>query len=126
MVDRSGTRAGKAHVGCLLTLAVLAIAIYFGVGVAEVYWRYYRLQDFVKSQVEFAPVLTDDVILRRLVGFSDTLGVGLGDHDWNIRRSWSPREITISARYADSIVIAGPGFRRVFRVEFRPYAKAPL
>jgi hypothetical protein len=126
MVDRHGNRAGKTHLGCLLTLAVLAVAIYFGIGVAEVYWRFYRIQDFVKGQVEFAPVLTDDVILRRLVGFSDTLGVPLGNRDWDIRRSWSPKEITISAHYEDSVVIALPGVRKVFKVDFRPYAKAPL
>ena len=126
MVDRNGNRAGKAHLGCLFTLAVLATAIYIGIGAAEVYWRFYRLQDFVKGQAEFAPALTDDIILRRLVGFSDTLGVSLGPRSWQIRRTSRPREISISAQYRDSIVIALPGFRKVFFVEFKPSARAAL
>jgi hypothetical protein len=126
MVVRSGNRAGKTRLGCLLTVAVLAAALYVGYGAAEVYWRYYRLQDFVQGQAEFAPALTDDVILRRLVGYCDTLGVGLGNQDWVIRRSYQPREISISAHYQDSVVIAFPGLRKVFKVDFRPNAKAPL
>jgi hypothetical protein len=126
MVASGGNRPGKTRLGCLFTLAVLAAALYVGVSVGEVYFRYYRLQDFVNGQAELAPVLTDDVILARLVGFSDSLGVNLGARDWKIRRTSSPRQIAIETAYRDSIVLAVARWRKVFYVEFKPSAKAPI
>jgi hypothetical protein len=126
VVSLSGVRAGKARLGCLIMLAVLAAALYEGFNAGEVYFRYYRLQDFVNGQAGLADVLTDDVILDRLVGFSDTLGVNLGPRDWHVERSWSPREIHIDAEYRDSIVIELARWRKVFYVDFKPSAKAPL
>lgn len=126
MVTVTGVRAGKARLGCLFTLVVLAAALYVGFNAGEVYFRYYRLQDFVNGQAALAPVLTDDVILSRLVGFSDTLGVDLGTRDWHVSRGWSPREIRIEAEYRDSIVIELAHLRKVFYVDFKPSAKAPL
>jgi hypothetical protein len=126
VVRRTGNRAGKTRLGCLFTLVVLAAVLYVGFNAGEVYFRYYRLQDFVNGQAGLAAVLTDDVILTRLVGYSDTLGVGLGPRDWHVVRSWSPREIRIDAEYRDSIVIELARWRKVFYVDFKPSAKAPL
>ena len=127
MVARAGNRAGKVKLGCLLALAVLAALLIVGFDAGSIYFRYYRLQDFVKGQAELAPALTDQVILQRLVAYSDTLGVGLGVRDWKIRRVYTPqRQITIGAQYRDSVVIALPGIRKVFYAEFKPSATAPF
>jgi hypothetical protein len=126
MVTQLRSRPGKSHLGCLVTLFVLAAAVFAGWNVGEVYWRFYRLRDYVREQADFAPALTDDVIRRRLVDFSDTLGLNLGPRDWLIRRTWSPKEITIAAQYEDSIVIGGLGMRKVWKVRFEPNAHAPL
>ncbi len=126
MVDRGGNRAGKARLGCLLVLLVLAVAVYEGIGAFEVYFRYYRLQDTVNGQAALAQVLPDEVIRMRLVAYSDTLGLSLGPGSWRIQRTYTPRQITIDAEYRDSVVIALPGIRKVFPVVFKPSAKAPL
>jgi len=126
MVVRGGNRAGKARLGCLLVLLVLAVAFYEGIGAFEVYFRYYRLQDTVNGQAALADVITDDVILGRLVAYSDSLGLSLGPRAWRIQRTYTPRQITIDAEYRDSVVIALPRFRKVFYVVFKPSAKAPL
>jgi hypothetical protein len=126
MVMQLRNRPAKSHLGCLLTLFVLAAVIFAGKNVAEVYWRAYRLSDYVKEQADFAPALTDDVIQRRLVDFADSLGLELGPRAWTIRRSWSPKEITIRAEYEDSVVIALLGMRKVWKVRFQPSAHAPL
>jgi len=126
MVAVGGNRPGKARIGCLLVLLVLAVAIYEGIGAFDVYFRYYRLQDTVSGQANLAQVLSDDVILSRLVAYSDTLGLNLGPRAWRIQRTYQPRQITIEAEYRDSVVIALPGFRKVFPVVFKPSAKAPL
>jgi hypothetical protein len=126
MVTRLRNRSGKSRLGCLFTIFLFAAVVYVGLNVGEVYWRYYRLADYVREQVDFAPALTDDVIQRRLIAFSDSLGLDLGPRDWVIRRSWSPKEITIRAQYEDSIVITVLGMRKVWKVRFQPNAHAPL
>ena len=126
MVARIGNQPGKTHLGCLFTLFVIACAVWVGVDAAEVYLRYYRLQDFVKSQAEFAPALTDDVIRRRLVAYSDTLGPSIGPKRWEINRSTAPREITIRAQYDDSVVIQVLSARKVFKVHFVLATRADL
>jgi len=126
MVAHARNRSGKTHLGCLFSLFILEAGIYVGIHVAEVYWRAYRLQTFVKDQVTFAPELTDDVIRNRLIAYSDTLRVPLGRRDWTVRRTWSPKEITISAQYRDTIRIEFLGLRKFFVVEFKPYGRGPL
>ena len=123
MVGRSGRReAGKVRAGCLVTTLVLVIGAWVGIKYFAIRFRYYQIQDEVKTQVAFAPVLNDDVIRRRLVARSDTLGLPLGPKRWTIRRSNDPRQITIAAQYEDSLVIRVPGWRRVWRFTFRPGA----
>jgi hypothetical protein len=126
MVVRIGNEPGKTHLGCLFSLFLVVCAIWIGIDAGEVYLRYYRLQDFVKSQAEFAPALTDDVIRRRLVSYSDTLGPSIGPKRWEIHRSTSPREITIRAQYDDSVVIQVLSLRKVFKVHFNVAGKADL
>jgi len=126
MVTHQRNRPGKSHLGCLLTILVLGAAAYIGKNVGEVYWRFYQIRDYVNEQTDFAPALSDDVIRRRLVAFSDTLGLDLGPRDWQVRRTWSPREITIEAQYEDSIVIEALGMRKVWKKQFRLRARAPL
>jgi len=126
MVTHLRNQPGKSHLGCLFTLCFLAAAGYVGKNVGEVYFRYYRIRDYVSEQADFAPALTDDVIRRRLVDYSDSLGLNLGPGDWTVRRTWTPREITIQAQYEDSIVIQALGMRKVWKVRFQPNAHAPL
>ena len=126
MVTHLRNRPGKSRLGCLLTILVLGLAAYAGKNVGEVYLRYYRVRDYVREQADFAPALTDDVIRRRLVDFSDSLGLDLGPRDWLVHRTWSPKEITIAAQYEDSIVIQLWGLRKVWKVQFKPNAHAAL
>jgi len=126
MVARLGNQPGKTHFGCLFTLVVVAAAVWVGIDAGEVYLRYYRLQDFVKSQAQFAPVLSDSVIRRRLVAYSDTLGPSIGPKDWEIHRSALPREITIRAQYDDSVVLQVLSVRKVFNIHFVLAGRADL
>jgi|GEM_PF-495450 len=126
MVDRIGNQPGKTHLGCLFSLFVVVAAVWVGIDAGEVYLRYYRLKDFVQSQAEFAPALTDDVIRQRLVAYSDTLGPSIGPKRWEIRRTESPRQITIHAQYEDSVVIQVLTLRKVFKVHFDLAGRAVL
>ena len=103
-------------------MLVLAIGAYVGIKYFEVQFRYYRIQDEVKTQAAYAPVLSDDVIRRRLVAAADSLGLPLGPKKGSIRRSGEPRQIVISAHYQDSVVFTLPGWRKVWRFRFTPGA----
>lgn len=126
MVRARRGEAGKARLGCLFSLFILVSGFYYGIRFFEVYLRYYRIQDEVKTQANFAPSLGDDVIRRRLVTWSDSLNLPLGPRDWEIRRSRQPAEIQIRAEYDDSVVIELAGFTKVFRFHFAPHARVGL
>lgn len=126
MVGRIGNQPGKTHLGCLFSLFLVVALVWVGIDAGEVYLRYYRLKDFVQSQAEVAPALTDSVIRQRLVSYSDTLGPSIGPRRWDIRRSESPRQITIHAQYEDSVVIQVLTLRKVFPVHFDLAGKAAL
>lgn len=126
MVTGRGGEAGKARLGCLFFLLVLAAGIYYGFQYFEVRYRFYRMQDEVRNNATFAPTLPDEVIRRRLVARADTLGLPLGPKMWTIRRTREPREIFIYSAYDDSVVIELPGWTKVFRFRFEPQSRAPL
>ena len=45
MVRLFVSRRGASSSGCLLSLLLLVAALYYGVNIGEVYFRYYRLLD---------------------------------------------------------------------------------
>ena len=127
MVAPPPNEAGKGKLGCLIVVILLVGIVYVGKSVGTVYWRYYQMQDEVKSQATFAPGLTDKVILERLVAQADTLGLPLGADSWYIKRTTrAPKEIEISAAYDDSVVFQAFSWRRVLHFHFTPHARADL
>jgi hypothetical protein len=122
VTPRGSDEAGKAKLGCLFTVAIVVAVIYYGIDFLHVRFRYYQILDTVKTQATFAPALDDITIRRRLVARSDSLGLNLGDGDWTIRRTFTPREIYIAATYQDSVVLEFPGLRKVIYFTFTPTA----
>jgi hypothetical protein len=119
--------SGKMRLGCLFALLVLVAVLYYGIQFVEVQFRYYRMQDEVKTQASFAPILDDQTIRARLIAQADTLGLPLDSRAWTVRRTRDARGrlITIEAEYDDSVVIELPGIRKVWRFHFRPAASEP-
>jgi len=116
-------RAGKTNLGCLTSLLVFVGLLYYGVNIGELWFRYFRFLDEMKTQVRFAAVIDDETIRRRLQATADELG--LPDSVANrivIRRSANPREIRIETRYSESVDL--PFFHHTF--VFRPKATQPL
>ena len=72
-------RAGSSSLGCLTSLLILSAAIYFGVNVGEVYWRFYQFQDDMRQEVRFAAHSPTDVILARLRAQADEAEDGFGE-----------------------------------------------
>ena len=63
----SRTAAGRARPAACFTLLIFSAALYYGVHIGEVYWRYYQFQEEMRSEARLAPSLTDGVIRRRLL-----------------------------------------------------------
>ena len=112
-----GTRGGST-LGCLVSLLVFVAALYYGVHVGEVFWRYYQLLDEMKSNARLAPNLPDDVIQRRLQAKVEDV-FGNDQHmKFRITRGGTTRTITIQTQYRDSVDL--PFFKRTF--ELKPSA----
>ena len=126
MVTPWRDESGKGKLGCLFVVAVVVLLIYVGKDFGAIYFRYYQINDEVKTQASFAPGLTDAAIRDRLVLKSDSLGIPVGPKEWQITRTRSPSEISISTTYRDSVVVNLPGYHKVFIFHFTPSARAPL
>jgi len=110
-------RRGASALGCLLTLAVIAIVIYFGADVAGAYWRAYQYQDAMRQQMQFAARSPNETIIGHLRATADTLD--LPDEARKIAVHRTPGSVKIEASYAVHVVF--PLFAHDFR--FHPHAE---
>ena len=102
MVTLLRNRRGAGTLGCLFSLLIFAAMLYYGYHVGQVYWKYYQLQDAMKSQARLAPSLADDVIRRRLAESADDIYPDV-KFKFTISRGGRPRKIIIETQYADSV-----------------------
>jgi hypothetical protein len=114
------TRRGASSLGCLFTLLIVAVVIYFGINIGEKYWRFYEFQDDMKQEARFAASTTNDKILARLRARADSLDLPDDARDIAVRRT--KNSITIEAEYYERIEL--PMYAR--DVLFHPHAEGPL
>ena len=113
-------RRGASTLGCLVSVALFLGALYYGVHIGGVYWRYYSLLDDMRQQAAHADQLTDDAIQTHLTAQADTL---LGQTpEFRIERGGRPSRITIQTEYTETVAL--PGFNHTFML--RPRAEEPL
>ena len=105
------SRRGAGGLGCLVSLVLFAAALYYGVNIGQVYFRYYQLIDGMRSQARLAPGLHDEVIYRRLDAHADTLLPGVRP-EFRIIRAGRPNRIVIETRYTDQVDL--PFFKHTF------------
>ena len=113
-------RRGASKLGCLFGLLIAAAALYFGVNIGQVYWRFYQYEDDMRQQVRFAKSRTDEQIATHLRAKADSLGLPEDAKVIQFRRD--PNKISIVAAYSEHIEL--PMFVREF--SFRPHAEGPL
>ena len=120
MVNLRRERQGASTLGCLLTAALFLGALYYGVHIGGVYWRYYELLDDMRQQARRADQLTDDAIQAHLTAQADSI---LGEApDFRIDRGGRPSRITIEAEYTETVTL--PLFEHTFLLH--PRAEEPL
>jgi len=118
VVSTARARRGASTLGCLVSLLIVAALGYFGVKVGEVYYDFYKFQDRMVNEANFAAHRTDAQIRLHLVSLADSLGLPPSAHIVNVRRVKS--QIFIWANYI--IPLEVPGYVRDFH--FNPQAKA--
>ena len=118
MVNRRGT----SSMGCLFTLLIFVAALYYGVNIGELFFRYYRLLDEMQTQAQLAPSLDDGTIRRRIQAAAQDIGLPPEAQQVKIARRASPREIVIETEYAETVTL--PLFTHTFT--FHPKASQPL
>jgi len=124
MVTTAQTRGrrGASSLGCLFSLLVFVALLYYGVNIGEVFFRYYRLVDEFDSQASISAALDNGTIQRRVAAAVQDIGLPDSAAQVVIRRSVSPREISIESAYSETVDL--PFFHHTF--EFHPQATQPL
>jgi hypothetical protein len=105
MVMPRRDRVGESTLGCLAWIVAFAAVSFYGFHIGQVYFKYFRLQDAMRSQARLAPSLTDDVIRRRLYEESNTILQPGKPIRFRIKRTDRPRRIVIEAQYTDSVKV---------------------
>ena len=112
MVTAAVDARGASSLGCLVSLLLFVGALYYGVNVGEVFFRYYRLVDAMDEQARFAAALDNGTIQRRLLEAVGEIGVPDSAARVVIRRSYTPRQISIESTYSETIDL--PLFHHIF------------
>ena len=115
-------RSGASSTGCLVSLLFLVGALYYGVNIGELFFRYYRLLDEMQTPAALAPSLDDGTIRRRIQAAAQDIGLPPEAQQIRIARRASPREIVIETEYSESVSL--PLFNHTFN--FHPKATQPL
>jgi len=111
------TRRGASSLGCLFTLLIVTAAVYFGLNLAEVYWRFYEYQDDMRSMARFASNAPSDTILAHLRASADSLGLPADAARVVVRRS--DTRIILESDYYERVEL--PGYVR--DIHFHPRAE---
>jgi hypothetical protein len=113
---------GSGKKGCLFILLLLAVAVYYGIGIGGHYFRYLRLVDEMRTQARMATNIDNGTIQRRLIRRIEELDLPSEARRLTIRRTARPREIVIKASYPVTFEL--PFY--VYVHTFNPEARAPL
>ena len=104
MVSRG--RRGVSTLGCLFSLLIAAVVLYYAVGVGKVYWKYYRLRDEMENTARFATRRSDEDMRRHLAGIARDMDLPAEAQRFVIHRIDFPPTIAIRTQY--SVVIELP------------------
>ncbi len=118
MVSPRGDRQrGASLLGCVVTLALLGIALWYGGHIGLMYWRQYQLLDEMKVNARHASGLPDDTIRRRLdAKVREVFGPDRLLR-FEIARPRGSGSMVIATEYRDSIDL--PYFQRGFPFRLR-------
>lgn len=111
---------GASSLGCLMTLLIIVVVVYFGINIGEAYWRYYQYRDDMRQYVAYAAHYTDAQISAGLSAQADSLGLPDEAHQVRIQRG--DRAIIVEADYDEFVELP----MVVHDFHFHPLAEGPL
>jgi hypothetical protein len=120
LVSSRRSRTGSSSLGWLFTLLVVAVVVYYGAGVARVFWHYYQFQHDMQHEVGVARQRTNDQILVRLRASADSLGLPERARQISIRRTQTM--ISVESDYSEIVEL--PIVAR--EIHLNPRAEGPL
>ncbi len=103
VTPRLTSRRGASTGGCLVSLVILVVAVYYGIHFGQPWLRYYQLLDEMRVSARLAPTLSDGVIRRRLEAKVDELALPADAKKFQITRSGNPRRIVITTTYSETV-----------------------
>ncbi len=113
MVRRS---RGASTLGCLFSILMTALVLYYGINIGQVWWRYWEILDRMKSAARFAITQPAPETLRRLQADVEEIGLPAEAKRFQIQRVQGPPSITIKTEYRERIEL--PFVHRI--VIFKP------
>jgi len=115
MVKRN-VRRGASTGGCLLSIVVLMVVLYYGINLGRVWYRYFEIQDRMKAAARYSQNQSDNEIRAQLR--SDVIDIGLPRDQirFQLVRVAHPPSITITSEYQEKIDL--PLLKRT--LTFRP------
>lgn len=108
--------SGKGRLGCLFSLLLVMVGVYYGIPIVKDYWNYYQLIDEMKTNARFGLTMTDEEMLRRLRQSVVQLDLPEDAKRFTIRRSKFPPTVIIQTQYRQQIELP---FHHRF-ITFRP------
>lgn len=110
-------RRGASKLGCLVSLAFFIAALYYGVQVGRIYWRYYSLMDDMRAAARFASTRSDQAIRQELIASIDSLGIPPeARRELTVQRWTTPLRVAIWTQYRELLELP---FRSQY-LQFRP------
>ena len=109
-------RRGVSTTGCLFSLLVVAVVVYYGLNLGQVWWRYYELRDRMKTAARFANMATDAQIVSQLQGDALELSIPGTPLRFRVVRTEHPNAISISTSYEERVEL--PFIHRT--ISFKP------
>ena len=120
VTPRRTRQRGGSNLGCMISLLIFAAAIYYGVNIGKVWFRYYQLTDEMTVSARMAPGLTDPTIRHRLEAKVDDLGLPPEASKFTISRAG--KKFLVECEYSEQVSL--PFFEHTF--VFHPRAVEPL
>ena len=104
VTGRRGTR-GASALGCLFTIMILMVILYYGIDAGRHYWDYYKFQDEMETSARFASTQTDEQIRNHLKNVALDLGLPTEARRVSIKRTDHPPVVTIRSQYSIELVL---------------------
>jgi hypothetical protein len=114
-------RRGGSTLGCLVTVAIIAGAIYLAILAGRPFFRYKQFHAEMENSARWASGTADSVIKARLVGLADSLGLPKAAKKITITRKNDV--ILIKGKYTETVKFPLIGEKSF---EFTPIARDNL